>query len=80
MSSECTIEIECDSSPLKLFAEFVDSRLQQLEGPLNIVNCEFEFARVESNNHPTEAGKLLVTLYPSDAFMRFAATVFARTV
>ena len=45
-----------------------------------MVNCEFEFVRVESNNHPTEAGKLLVTLYPSDAFMRFAATVFARTV
>jgi hypothetical protein len=71
------ITINCDTSPLILFAKIFEAALKGRERFLNFGDFGFELARVESDLCAAGTGELLVRFYPSDAFLRFAATVFA---
>jgi len=76
--SEVTIEVVCDSSPFQLFAKLLERSVEFGERPLDLGNLGFELFRVESDFDATTTSKLVVRLYPSDRFLRFAATFFAR--
>ena len=69
--------ITCDASPLLLFAKILEAALQGRERLFDLGNLGFELARVESGFCAAGTGETLVRLYPSDAFLRFATTVFA---
>lgn len=69
--------ITCDASPLLLFTKIFQAALQGREGLFDLGNLGFELARVESDFCTAGTGKTFVRLYPSDAFLRFATTVFA---
>lgn len=71
------ITINCDASPLMLFTKIFEAALQGRERLLDLSDLGFELARVESDLCAAGTSELLVRLYPSDAFLRFAATVFA---
>ena len=71
------INIACDAAPLLLFTELLKRALQGRQGLLNFSDPGFELARVESDFCSAAAGELTVRLYPSDAFLRFAVTLFA---
>lgn len=74
---ESTIELVCDSSPFILFAELLQGRLQGSERSFSLSDLDFELFRIESDLSSASAGKHVVRLYPSDRFLRFAATIFA---
>ena len=71
------ITVNCDASPLMLFTKIFEAALQGRERFLDLGDFSFELARIESDFCAAGTGELLVRLYPSDAFLRFAATVFA---
>lgn len=71
------ITINCDASPLILFTKILEAGLKGRERFLYFADFGFELARVESDLCAAGTGEFLVRLYPSDAFFRFAATVFA---
>ena len=72
-----TVEIVCDSSPFVLFAKLLESRLKISERSFELGDLGFELFRAESDFSSASAGKLVVRLYPSDGFLRFATTIFA---
>lgn len=71
------VDVVCDAQPLLLFAEILQGFLKRSKGGVNFGDLPLELARVESNLCAADAGKLLVKLYPSDAFLRFAGAIFA---
>jgi hypothetical protein len=76
-SSSVQMSVVCDSSPFVLFTKLLESHLKISERSLDIVDLGFELFRIESDLGSASTGKLVVRLYPSDSFLRFAATVFA---
>jgi hypothetical protein len=72
-----TICIRCDSSPFILFTKLLEGRLKVSERTLDLSNFGFELFRIESDFSSTAAGELIVRLYPSDSFFRFATTILA---
>lgn len=77
MTTALSISVRCDSSPILLFAELLKRAMQTSERPFGLGDFTFEPCRVESDYGAAATGELLVTLYPSDAFLRFAAAHFA---
>ena len=77
MSKEVTIEIECDAQPVVLFTEIFQSFIQRNERLFDFSNFGFELARVECDFSAATTGKVLVRLYPSDAFLGFSGAIFA---
>lgn len=71
------LTIRCDASPLRLFIKLFEAALQGRKGSLNVGDLGFELARVEDDVGAADAGEMVVRVYPSDAFLRFAVTVFA---
>jgi len=72
-----TLSIKCDASPLILFTELLNGALQRRARFFNLGDLGFELARVEHDVSSAKTGELLVRLYPSDSFLRFATTLFA---
>ena len=72
-----TLDIQCDSAPLALFTKLLQGAFKVSERALNFSDLPFELVRVESDLDSAATGKLLVTLYPSDAFLGFAAASLA---
>ena len=70
--------ITFDASPLLLFTKIFQVALQRRKRLFKLGNLGFELTSVESDFCATGTGKTLVRLYPSDVFLRFATTVFAR--
>jgi hypothetical protein len=68
----CNLVVELNGSPfesyLKLLEQVINLRLKASELPLHV-------ARLEVNDCSASAGHLLVTLYPSDAFLGLAAAL-----
>ena len=71
------VSIECDSSPFVLFTKLFESRLKVIHREFDLSDLRFELFRIESDFSSTDAGKLIVRVYPSDSFLRFATTILA---
>lgn len=71
------VGVACGAQPLLLFTEILQGFLERSKGRIDFGDLPLELARVESNLCAAGTGKLLVKLYPSDAFLRFAGAIFA---
>ena len=69
--------MQCNTSPLSLFTDLLKAALQVRKRFFSFSDLCFELARIKSDFSAAAAGELTVRLYPSDAFLRFATTVFA---
>ena len=78
MMAAATLTLSCDTSPLMTFLALFKHALESSKRSLQLGDLGFELVRVEHDYSAAGAGELLVRLYPSDAFLRFAATIFAR--
>ncbi|MFD2112044.1 hypothetical protein [Thiorhodococcus fuscus] len=67
------LKLDLDARPFELFAELLQGALQAREGAVDLPDLPTELVRVESDHGAAAAGELRVTLYPSDALLRFAA-------
>ena len=72
-----TLNIVCDPAPIVLFTELFKRALEASQRPLDLGELCFELARLETDNGSAGAGELTVRLYPSDAFLCFAAAALA---
>jgi hypothetical protein len=72
-----SVKIVCDAQPLVSFAKILECFLQISERPLDLSDFGFELARVENDMSTASTGEVFVRLYPSDALLRFAGTIFA---
>jgi hypothetical protein len=77
MPESIKLAILCDPSPFLLFAELFKRALEASQRPLSLGDLGFELARFETDHGPAGAGEITVRLYPSDAFLCFAATALA---
>lgn len=77
-SSSVQLSVVCDSSPFVLFTKLLEGSLKISERSFDLGDLGFELFRVESDFGSASAGKLVVRLYPSDSFLRFATTILAR--
>lgn len=80
MDNPIYINLKVDTKPLVLFIKLFDSILKVFNRNINTGDFSFELARVESNFSPTGTNELLVTLYPSDAFLRFLPACGTRDI
>jgi hypothetical protein len=71
------IKLICDASPALLFMKLFNDALSRIVGPINIGDCPKDVVRLEQYPSPAGTDEVFVSLYPSDAFLRFAATVLA---
>ena len=71
------ISLTCDAGPLLFFINSFQRALELAQGPLDLSDFTFELARAERNPLATGASEVGVTLYPSDAFLSFAAALGA---
>ena len=69
------VVIQLDSSPLKSFLEILQTALEVRNRPLGQGDLPTELGRVDSSDS-TSAGELRVSLYPSDALLRFASALW----
>lgn len=77
VSKSTALKITCDSAPLRSFTELFEAALKVRNLSLDLGNLTFELARIDTDFSAASAGELTVRLYPSDAFLRFAAAVLA---
>ena len=77
---EIELSIKCDARPIMLFIKLLESCLQASKGRFNFIDFSFELVRVEMDDRSAGAGELIVVLYPSDAFFRFATTLCAGNI
>jgi hypothetical protein len=77
MATQQSLTVKCDSTPLLLFINLFNRALKVSKRSVDLGHFPFELFRVENDFCATRAGEVLVTLYPSDCFLRFAATIFA---
>ncbi len=76
-SETVTLKIIPDSGPLRSFIKLLQCALKICKTPIDLPYFPSELVRIETDKSSTRAGVLRVTLYPSDCFLRYAATVFA---
>lgn len=74
------LTLSLDAAPLALFIELFERALQGHPAPLDVGDLPEELGRVERSDRATPAGELAVIAYPSDGFLRYAATVLAGDV
>jgi len=70
------IELEADATPLLGFLELLKTRAEFADGSLSLDDLGFELVRFEQNIDAADTGKIFITFYPSDAFMRYVAALF----
>jgi len=75
---EAKLTISLDATPLESFIELFMRSLEIIKRPLDLGDFPSEPVRFECDPGPAGTQQLLVRLYPSDRFLDFAATVFAR--
>ena len=78
--ADSSMNVVCDASAFVLLVKLVEFRLNASQRTLSLCDLGFELCRIESEASTADAGKLVVRLYPSDAFLRFVAAHFARDV
>lgn len=72
------VTLECDANPMLLFIYLFKTVAEVLKRSINFGDFPLELYRVENDSCVTNAGEVRVVIYPSDAFLRFATTVFTR--
>lgn len=72
-----SLKIRVDVSPLLSFLKLLEFACQRCQRTFNFCDLTFQIARVERNFSSATTGEMLVTFYPSDAFLDFAAKLFA---
>lgn len=78
MASQETVTVYCDANPLLLFTKLLQLRIKVSERPINLPHFRSKLFRLKRDASPASAGELRVTLYPSDALMKFCTTLLAR--
>lgn len=73
-----TLTLDCDATPALAFLELLKIALQPVKGRIELPDLGSNTLRIETDDEPTSTGELLVTFYPSDSFLRLAATLLAR--
>ncbi len=71
------LEISADSAPFVGFLSLLKFRLESVNRSLSLDELGFELVRFDQNIDAADAGKIFITFYPSDAFMRYVAALFA---
>jgi len=74
------IEIATNAAPFLLFSKILEHAIQVGERSFNLCDFPAELIRVETDYGSADAGKLLVTFYPSDSFLVFASAILAGNV
>jgi hypothetical protein len=75
LENAVTIKLNLNAAPLMLFAKFFEGILQARKTVIDFADFPSELVRVESVVCATCTGELGIVLYPSAAFLVFAATV-----
>lgn len=78
MASQQTVTIDADTKPILLVLELLNRSLQTRVSPFDVGDLDFELVRIEQVTNPANANEILVTFYPSDALLNFAAAALAR--
>ena len=71
------LTLSLDAAPLALFIELFERARQGHPAPLDAGDRPAELGRIERSHGATPAGELALIAYPSDGFLRYAATVLA---
>ena len=71
------LEISADSAPFVEYLAQLKLRLESVNRTLSLDDLGFELVRFEQNIDAADTGKIFITFYPSDAFMRYVAALFA---
>lgn len=71
-------QLSCDARPLESFIKTLQCFLERSKGGINFGDLPLELIRVEQDDSAASACELRVTLYPSDAFLRFSGAISAR--
>src|SRR5271169_1374898 len=71
------LKINCDASPAILFIKFFANAIQRTGCPIKLFDFPSELIRIEQNSCSAGASEVFISLYPSDAFLRFAAATLA---
>ena len=74
MKNDIKIQISTDTKPLELFIKLLKAISQLPESRIIVGEFPSKLARIETNPSPTDANILSITLYPSDALLRFVST------
>lgn len=69
--------ITLNPAPFQSFTKILQCFIESGNAVINGGDLPLEVARVETDAYAAGTGELRVTLYPSDAFLRYAATLFA---
>lgn len=71
------IEFEADTTPLLGFLELLKTRAEFADGSLSVSDLGFELVRAQQNLETADTSKITISLYPSDAFLRYVAAIVA---
>lgn len=71
------VEVIANTAPLLGFIKLLEFRSKSAECPFRLGDLSFELVRFEQVVDPACANKLLVTFYPSDAFLGYVAAALA---
>lgn len=74
MVNDIEIIIKADNKPLELFVKLLKAISQVPNSRFVFGDLPSELARIETNLSTADANELIVTFYPSDAFLRFVST------
>lgn len=75
-----TVNLDCDASPLMTFVQLLEGAIKSVKPRLDIPNLPDELVRVENDADSAGTGKMIVRLYPSDAFLRYGAALHYKNV
>jgi hypothetical protein len=75
--TQSNITLKCDPSPLIEFTKMLQGVIKSRNRSLSCGYLGFELVRVENDHSSASAGEVVVRLYPSDGFLRFAAAILA---
>ena len=78
--AKATMEILCDAGPFCSFANLLQRALKLFHLPFDRTDLPEELIRFENDFDATDAGHLIMRLYPSDALLDFTAAFFARNI
>jgi hypothetical protein len=78
--TKINMTLECDSRAFASFEHLFKICLEVRNAFFDTDDLPNELVRIEQDDSSARTGKVFVRLYPSDAFLDFAAAVFARDV
>jgi hypothetical protein len=71
------LHFECDATPALSFLQLLNVALKGVHRPVDLPDFPKEPICIKQHPTPACAGKVSITLYPSDALFRFASAFLA---